>query len=96
LEACKLAMFRGRRVRPPDHNLEIAAVIDAIIGHHRPILATNEIQAVLNCDRNLVRRHLAAREYLSLTQLRGNTPGNQRLLVLRDSFEAFLRRRRIC
>jgi hypothetical protein len=28
--------------------------------------------------------------------LRGSTPGNQRLLVLRASFEAFLRRRRIC
>jgi hypothetical protein len=68
-------------------------VATAIIGHARPVIRGAEAQTILNCDRNLIAKHLAARE-LVMVGLRG-VVGNRTPLILRQSLVEFLRRRRI-
>ncbi|MCX8156137.1 MAG: hypothetical protein N3J91_06805 [Verrucomicrobiae bacterium] len=70
-----------------------AQVFERIVGHHRPWLRGSEVQALLNCDRNLVFRHLRAgalRLASSQASLTSRTP-----LILRTSLEQFLLARRI-
>lgn len=73
--------------------LSPAQVLERVIGHHRPLLRGSEVQALLNCDRNLVFRHLRAgalRMASGQTSLTSRTP-----LIVRDSLEQFLLARRI-
>jgi hypothetical protein len=70
-----------------------AQVVERIIGHHRPLLRGSEVQALLNCDRNLVFRHLrsgALRPASGQASLTCRTP-----LISRESLERFLLARRI-
>ena len=77
--------------------LTIKEVIAAIIGHGRPILKGAEVQALLNCDQNLVVKHLAAGELVMVNAglPQGHAAGNRSPLILRTSLETFLRHRRI-
>jgi hypothetical protein len=67
-------------------------VVRAVIGHQRPTLRGSEAQGILNCDRNLVASLIAAKELrlVSAALSRHGSP-----LILRESLEHFLRRRRI-
>jgi hypothetical protein len=89
LEVCK-----GRR---PASTLSPETVVAAIIGHNRPALRVSEVCAILNCNRNLVRRLLESGELLSYgTAQRSCQSQLRRLpLVARASLENFLRRRRL-
>lgn len=68
-------------------------VIGRIIGHHRPLLRGSEVQALLNCDRNLIFRHLRAGALRATSRQASNTCRTP--LILRESLEQFLRDRRI-
>lgn len=70
-----------------------AQVLERVIGHHRPLLRGSEVQGLLNCDRNLVYRHLRSgglRSASAQASLTCRTP-----LIRRDSLEQFLLDRRI-
>jgi hypothetical protein len=84
LEACKA-------VRPLPA-LAPAQVVAAVIGHQRPTLRGSEAQGILNCDRNLVARHLAAGE---LGRVGIGRTGPCSPLLLRESLANFLLRRRV-
>lgn len=84
LEACKA----GR----PLPSLQPAQVVAAVIGHQRETLRGNEAQAILNCERNLIARLLAAGELRGVGLLQA---GPRRHVLLRASLANFLLRRRI-
>ncbi len=90
LEAAK-ARLCGRESGPAPA-LNAAQVARAVIGHARPTVRGAEAQGILNCDRNLVAALLAAKELrlVSALQAQHSSP-----VILRESLEAFLRRRRI-
>jgi hypothetical protein len=66
--------------------------VSALIGHQRATLRGSEVQAILNCDHNLVARQVAAGE---LVRAGIGQPGARSPLLLRESLANFLLRRRI-
>lgn len=93
LEWARRHLGRPAHETPLPPPLSPAQVVEQIIGHHRPLLRGSEVQALLNCDRNLVFRHLrsgALRLASGQASLTCRTP-----LIQRASVEQFLLARRI-